>query len=116
MRRNQRTGYNTYNDNKYYTRRDRKNGPDHQDEGRDGTSRTTNCVNLSNTVMYMWRRPTRMREQEEILIMQELQPRPSSPPKKVSYNAGTRVVIHTAIRGLVLQVSRKVLIAGFITS
>jgi hypothetical protein len=33
----QRTGYNAYNDNKYYTRRDRKNGPEYQDERRDGT-------------------------------------------------------------------------------
>ena len=48
----QRTGYNAYNDNKYYTRDDRKNGPEYQDERRDGTSRTTICVSLSNIVVY----------------------------------------------------------------
>ena len=78
----QRTWYNSHNDNKYYTRCDRKNGPDYQDERRDGTSRTTDWVRPSNTVMYSTeRRPTRAREQEEILIMQELQPLPSSPKK-----------------------------------
>ena len=48
----QRTRYNTvtYNDNKYYTRSDRKNGPDYQDERRDGTSGTTDCVSFSNIV------------------------------------------------------------------
>ena len=80
--RDERTGCDTYNDNKYYTRRDRNNGPDYQGERRDGTSRTINCINFSNTVMYTERRPTRMREQEEILISQELQPLPSSPQKK----------------------------------
>ena len=47
---NQLTGYNTSNDNKYYARSDCKNAPDYQDERRDGTSRTTDCVSLSNTV------------------------------------------------------------------
>lgn len=77
----QRTGYSAHNDNEYYTRRDRNNRPDYQDERRDGTSRTTICVSLSNTVMYTEGRPTRMREQEEILITQGLQPLPSSPKK-----------------------------------
>ena len=76
-----RTGCNTYNENKYYIRRDRNNGPDYQDERRDGTNRTTNCVSLSNTVIYTEGRPTRMQERGEILITQELQPQPSSPKK-----------------------------------
>ena len=37
-KKDQRTGYNTCNDNKYYTRRDCNNGPDCQDERRDGPS------------------------------------------------------------------------------
>ena len=77
----QRTGYSTCNNNEYYIKRDRKNGPDYHDERRDGTSRTTDCVSLSN--MYTAEgKPTRKREQEEILIMQELQPLPSRPKKK----------------------------------
>ena len=77
-----RTGYNAYNDNKYDTRCDRKNRPRHQDERRDSPIRTTNCVSLSNTDMYTEGRPTGIREQEEILVMQELQSPPWSPKKK----------------------------------
>ena len=57
-----------------------------------------------------------MREQEEILIMQELQPLTMSPKKNCQHSVGTKIIIHTAMRGFVSQVSRKVSIAGFITS
>ena len=80
----QRTRYNACNDNKYYTPSDCKNGPGYQDERRDGASRTINCLSLSNTIMYTEERPTRVREQEETLIMQELQPLPMSPKKQAS--------------------------------